>query len=82
MEKYMQNVYLSPGENPVQARLGQVTTPESTMIMCVSYRTQITLNPPSRSPAHETIMLKSDHFKPEVSPRHCRRGADRCVTNY
>ncbi|XP_063611192.1 autophagy-related protein 13-like [Penaeus indicus] len=65
------------GENPVQARLGQVTTPESTMIMCVSYRTQITLNPPSRSPAHETIMLKSDHFKPEVSPRHCRRGADR-----
>lgn len=77
----MQNVFLSPGENPVQARLGQVTTPESTMIMCVSYRTQITLNPPSRSPAHETIMLKSDHFKPEVSPRHCRRGADRSVTN-
>ncbi|XP_045599066.2 autophagy-related protein 13 isoform X3 [Procambarus clarkii] len=65
------------GENQVQARLGQVTTPESTLLLCVSYRTQITLAPPNRSPAHDTIMLKSDHFKPEVSPRHCRRGADR-----
>ncbi|XP_045599069.2 autophagy-related protein 13 homolog isoform X5 [Procambarus clarkii] len=64
------------GENQVQARLGQVTTPESTLLLCVSYRTQITLAPPNRSPAHDTIMLKSDHFKPEVSPRHCRRGAD------
>ncbi|XP_071531528.1 autophagy-related protein 13 isoform X2 [Panulirus ornatus] len=65
------------GENHVRARLGQVTTPESTLLMCVSYRTQITLAPPSRSPAHDAIMLKSDHFKPEVSPRHCRRGVDR-----
>ncbi|XP_042214060.1 autophagy-related protein 13 homolog isoform X2 [Homarus americanus] len=65
------------GENHIQARLGQVITPESTLLLCVSYRTQITLAPPSRSPPHDTIMLKSDHFKPEVSPRHCRRGADR-----
>ncbi|KAK8723519.1 hypothetical protein OTU49_011755 [Cherax quadricarinatus] len=65
------------GENPIQARLGQVTTPESTLLLCVSYRTQITIAPPSRSPAHDAIMLKSDHFKPEVSPRHCRRVADR-----
>ncbi|XP_053644818.1 autophagy-related protein 13 homolog isoform X3 [Cherax quadricarinatus] len=64
------------GENPIQARLGQVTTPESTLLLCVSYRTQITIAPPSRSPAHDAIMLKSDHFKPEVSPRHCRRVAD------
>lgn len=65
------------GENSVQARLGQVTTPESTLLLCVSYRTQITLAPPVRSPVHDPIMLKSDHFKPEISPRHCRRGTDR-----
>nr|QPZ44556.1 autophagy-related protein 13 [Macrobrachium nipponense] len=65
------------GDNPVRARLGQVTTPESTMLLSVNYRTKITFSPPNCSPAQDAIMLKSDHFKPEVSPRHCRRGTDR-----
>ncbi|XP_050690330.1 autophagy-related protein 13-like [Eriocheir sinensis] len=65
------------GENYVHARLGQVTTPESTLLLSVAYRTQITLAPPVRSPVHDPIMVKSDHFKPEISPRHCRRGGDR-----
>ncbi|KAK4298998.1 hypothetical protein Pmani_028705 [Petrolisthes manimaculis] len=67
------------GDNPVTARLGQVTTPESTLVLNVGYRTQITLSPPSRPPSHDTIMLKSDHFKTEPSPRHCRRGPDRAT---
>lgn len=69
--------YEALGDNYEQARLGKISTPVSTLVMCVSYRTRITIDPAARSPAHDPIMVKSDHFKPEVSPRHCRRIADR-----
>ncbi|XP_076058145.1 autophagy-related 13 isoform X2 [Oratosquilla oratoria] len=68
--------YSTLGEKYVQSRIGQVTTPLSTLVLSVCYRTSMTITP-HRIDSNEPIMLKSDHFKPEVSPKHCRRNFEK-----
>jgi len=48
------------GEGALTARVGQVTTPVSTIVCCVDYRTNMTITPRQSLP----IMVKSDHFEP------------------
>jgi len=50
--------------------IGQVDTPIGLYCIQLSYRTQLTL-----SPKDGAMLVKSDHFTPEFSPRLCR--ADR-----
>ncbi|XP_059480858.1 autophagy-related protein 13 homolog [Neocloeon triangulifer] len=56
------------GEGHNQARVGQLTTPLGTIQLSVAYRTKMTI-----SPQHtKDIMVKSDHFNPDLSPKHTR----------
>jgi len=47
------------GEGALTARVGQVTTPVSTIVCCVDYRTNMTITPRHTS---QPILVKSDHF--------------------
>jgi len=47
------------GEGALTARVGQVTTPISTIVCCVDYRTSMTIPPRQYS---RPILVKSDHF--------------------
>ncbi|XP_073974243.1 autophagy-related 13 isoform X1 [Rhodnius prolixus] len=60
----------SLGEGYNQVRVGQLSTPVGTIHLSVAYRTKMTISP---QPSKETsIMLKSDHFRTEFSPKHTR----------
>ncbi|XP_014243452.1 autophagy-related protein 13 homolog isoform X2 [Cimex lectularius] len=60
----------SLGEGYNQVRVGQLSTPVGTIHLSVAYRTKMTISP---QPSKETsIMLKSDHFRPDFSPKHLR----------
>lgn len=59
------------GEAFKQARIGQVTTQIGTITMAVAYRTKMTISP---TPGQNTIMLKSDHFLRDLSPKLPRYG--------
>eukprot|EP00088_Acartia_fossae_P070172 TRINITY_DN9327_c0_g1_i9.p1 TRINITY_DN9327_c0_g1~~TRINITY_DN9327_c0_g1_i9.p1 ORF type:complete len:560 (-),score=93.02 TRINITY_DN9327_c0_g1_i9:582-2261(-) len=60
------------GEGALTARVGQVTTPVSTIVCCVDYRTSMTMPPRQSS---RPILVKSDHFdsKEEISLRFYKR---------
>jgi hypothetical protein len=59
------------GEAYKQARIGQVTTQIGIITMAVAYRTKMTISP---TPGQNTIMLKSDHFLRDLSPKLPRYG--------
>jgi len=60
------------GEGALTARVGQVTTPISTIVCCVDYRTSMTM--PARQ-SSRPILVKSDHFdsKDEINMRGYKR---------
>ncbi|KAG8035771.1 hypothetical protein G9C98_001427 [Cotesia typhae] len=58
------------GDNYKHIRVGQLCTPVGTIHLSVSYRTKMTISPTHTS--RDSIMLKSDHFHSDLSPRHAR----------
>lgn len=59
------------GDGFKQVRVGQLCTPIGTIQLTVSYRTKMTISP-TQTGKENTIMLKSDHFNTNLSPRHAR----------
>ncbi|XP_021932976.1 autophagy-related protein 13 homolog isoform X7 [Zootermopsis nevadensis] len=59
------------GEGYNQVRVGQLCTPVGTLHLSVSYRTKMTISPQNTG-RDNSIMLKSDHFHPDLSPKHLR----------
>lgn len=49
-------------------RVGQLSTPVGTLQLSVAYRTKMTISP-QHTGRDTSIMLKSDHFRPDLSPR-------------
>lgn len=60
----------SLGDNYKHVRVGQLCTPVGTIHLSVSYRTKMTISPTHAG--RDSIMLKSDHFHSDLSPRHAR----------
>lgn len=58
------------GDNYKHVRVGQLYTPVGTIHLSVSYRTKMTISPTQTG--RESIMVKSDHFHSDLSPRHAR----------
>ncbi|XP_024869821.1 autophagy-related protein 13 homolog isoform X3 [Temnothorax curvispinosus] len=58
------------GDNYKHVRVGQLCTPVGTIHLSVSYRTKMTISPTHKG--RDSIMLKSDHFHSDLSPRHAR----------
>ena len=50
------------GEGALTARVGQVTTPVSTIVFGVDYRTKMTITPHTAERVSQPILVKSDHF--------------------
>uniref|UniRef100_A0A182QBY5 Autophagy-related protein 13 n=1 Tax=Anopheles farauti TaxID=69004 RepID=A0A182QBY5_9DIPT len=59
------------GDGFNQVRVGQLCTQIGTLNMAVAYRTKITFSP-TQTGRDNTIMLKSDHFLKDISPKHAR----------
>lgn len=59
------------GEGFKQTRVGQLCTPVGTLHLSVSYRTKMTISP-TQTGRNNSIMVKSDHFHSDFSPRHMR----------
>lgn len=55
------------GVGYTQMRVGQLSTPIGTLQMSVAFRTKLTISPQHTS-KNTSIMLKSDHFRPDGSP--------------
>jgi len=55
------------GEGALTARVGQVTTPVSTIVCCVDYRTNMTITQ-RQTAASQPILVKSDHFNDPPEP--------------
>lgn len=53
------------GKGYKELQVGQVSMPIGTLQLTVCYRTSMTL-----TSQQDPIMLKSDHFRKECSPRH------------
>lgn len=53
------------GKEYKELQIGQVSMPIGTIQVAVCYRTSMTL-----TSQQDPIMLKSDHFRKEYSPRH------------
>ncbi|XP_012282024.1 autophagy-related protein 13 homolog isoform X2 [Orussus abietinus] len=58
------------GDNYKNVRVGQLCTPVGTIHLSVSYRTKMAISPTQTG--RDSIMLKSDHFHSDLSPRHAR----------
>ncbi|KAL1130609.1 hypothetical protein AAG570_011851 [Ranatra chinensis] len=58
------------GDGYNQVRVGQLSTPVGTIHLSVAYRTKMTISP--QHSKDTSIMLKSDHFTPDFSPKHLR----------
>jgi len=54
------------GKGYTQMNVGQVATSLGTLHMSVAYRTKLTISPDHTN--NSTIMVKSDHFRPDPSP--------------
>uniref|UniRef100_A0A1B0CWB0 Autophagy-related protein 13 n=1 Tax=Lutzomyia longipalpis TaxID=7200 RepID=A0A1B0CWB0_LUTLO len=54
-----------------QLRVGQLCTTVGMLSMEVAYRTKMTISP-TQTGRDNTIMLKSDHFLKDISPKHTR----------
>ncbi|XP_031348215.1 autophagy-related protein 13 homolog isoform X2 [Photinus pyralis] len=59
------------GDGYKVVRVGQLCTPIGTLHLTVLYRTKMTISP-TTSGRDNSIMLKSDHFNTNLSPRHGR----------
>ncbi|XP_053689199.1 autophagy-related protein 13 homolog isoform X2 [Sabethes cyaneus] len=59
------------GDGHKQIRVGQLCTQIGTLTMAVAYRTKMTISP-TQTGRDNTIMLKSDHFLKDISPKHIR----------
>ncbi|KAH6936101.1 hypothetical protein HPB50_013375 [Hyalomma asiaticum] len=73
------NVYMGQpqldvlGEDYKRIQVGQVGMPTGTLTLGVDYRTKMTISPQQAiNQAHPAMMLKSDYFKPDLSPRGMR----------
>ncbi|XP_031779521.1 autophagy-related protein 13 isoform X2 [Nasonia vitripennis] len=60
----------SLGDNYKHVRVGQLCTPVGMIHLSVSYRTKMMISPTQTG--RDSIMLKSDHFHSDLSPRHAR----------
>ncbi|KAL3209572.1 hypothetical protein MRX96_038014 [Rhipicephalus microplus] len=61
------------GEDYKRVQVGQVGMPTGTLTLGVDYRTKMTISPQQAiNQAHPAMMLKSDYFKPDLSPRGMR----------
>jgi len=73
------------GEGALTARVGQVTTPVSTIVCCVDYRTKMTITPHTAERVSQPILVKSDHFDSragsDVTPRLSRRNTGSRVSD-
>ncbi|XP_011502339.1 PREDICTED: autophagy-related protein 13 homolog isoform X2 [Ceratosolen solmsi marchali] len=58
------------GDNYKHIRVGQLCTAVGIVHLSVSYRTKMTISPTQTG--RDTIMLKSDHFHSDLSPKHTR----------
>ncbi|CAH0769797.1 unnamed protein product [Bemisia tabaci] len=65
----------SLGEGYNQVKVGQLSTPIGTLQVSVSYRTKMTISPQPSS-KDNSIMLKSDHFRPDNGPKNVRSQID------
>lgn len=61
----------SLGDRYKQIKVGTVCTPIGALQLSVSYRTNMTISP-QPSGIDTSIMVKSDHFRPDFSPKHNR----------
>lgn len=61
----------SLGEGFKGIRVGQICTPIGTLHLSLSYRTKMTISP-TQTGRDNSIMLKSDHFNTNYSPRSKR----------
>lgn len=59
------------GDNFKQIRIGQLCTPLLAVQLSVSYRTKMTISP-TQTGRDGSMMVKSDHFNTNLSPRHAR----------
>ncbi|XP_046997269.1 autophagy-related protein 13 homolog isoform X1 [Schistocerca americana] len=59
------------GEGYNKLRVGQLCTPVGTIHLTVAYRTKMTISP-QHTGKDSSIMLKSDHFHSDLSPKHGR----------
>lgn len=62
------------GDGCQTVQVGQVGTPVGTIALGVVYRTKLTISP-QRSAPHNPIMVKSDYFKPDLSPKWVHRNS-------
>ncbi|KAF4519396.1 hypothetical protein B566_EDAN008704 [Ephemera danica] len=60
------------GEGQSLVRVGHLSTPLGTLQLSVAYRTKMTISPQHTSQPRD-IMVKSDHFHPDLSPKHHTR---------
>lgn len=59
------------GEGYKHVRVGQLSTTVGTLNMSVTYRTKLTISP-TQTGRDTAIMLKSDHFLRDLSPKNAR----------
>lgn len=59
------------GDGRKEVRIGQLCTAIGTLSLNVVYRTKMTISPTNTS-KDNSIMLKSDHFNTNLSPKHLR----------
>ncbi|KAH8250861.1 hypothetical protein KR038_000218 [Drosophila bunnanda] len=52
------------GEGHKHVKIGQLNTIVGSLVMSVAYRTKLTISPTAAQSESNTIMLKSDHFRP------------------
>ncbi|EDV49926.1 autophagy-related protein 13 homolog [Drosophila erecta] len=52
------------GEGHKHVKIGQLSTIVGSLVMSVAYRTKLTISPTAAQSESNTIMLKSDHFRP------------------
>merc|ERR1719460_859041 len=67
------------GEGALTAKVGQVTTPASTIVCCVDYRTNMTINHGKAS--SQPILVKSDHFDNLAPSRPRSKRASECISD-
>lgn len=70
------------GENLVKVRVGQANIQSAYLSIHLAYRTELVFAPSKRNMHHDQMMLKSDHFKAESSPRNQRNITERYVCTY
>lgn len=64
------------GDKFKQLKVGSISTPIGLLQLSVAYRTNMTISP-QPSGIDTSIMVKSDHFRPDFSPKHGNRNQSR-----